>query len=121
MSAVFWIYGNIRCRGILNENIKTCKIMIKGKKQPSILAATALHLSQLILPGNIKWSPAQQHDSGYTYEKLRPLVCQLASVLEANPTGKLMAIRDKYRFNSYFKYSSIDNNIVKIFAAKIHG
>ena len=63
--------------------------------QPSILAAAALHLSQLILPGNIQWSPAQQHDSGYTDEKLRPLICQLASVLEANPTSKLMAIRDK--------------------------
>ena len=75
--------------------------------QPSILAAAALHLSQKILPGDNPWSSDLRQYSGYTDDELRPLVDQLASVLEACPSSKLVAVREKYRFNSILSYSQI--------------
>ena len=86
--------------------------------QPSILAAAALHLSQRILLGNTKWSPIIRQYMGYTEESLKPLVGQLASVLDSSPSSNLMAIRDKYRFNSYFNFSKINYNIVKRITTK---
>ena len=86
--------------------------------QPSILAAAALHLSQRILLGNTQMSPIIQKYLGYTEESLKPLVGQLASVLDSSPSSKLMAIREKYRFNSYFNFSKINYNIVKMITTK---
>ena len=81
--------------------------------QPSILAAAALYLAQIVLPGNNHWNDILKHYSGYNENQLKPLVGQLAGVLDASQSNKLMAVREKYRFYNYFSYSRINENIVK--------
>ena len=76
-------------------------------QRPSMLAAAALHLSQKMLPGDTTLCTDLTQYSDYTEDELRHLVDQLASVLEACPSSKLMAVREKYRCNSILTYLQI--------------
>jgi len=77
--------------------------------QPSLMAASALHLSLLLTDAdetasfNSVWNINLQHYSAYSSKQLMPTVKKLASMLAKAENAKLQAVRSKYSSVKFMK------------------
>lgn len=79
---------------------------------PSILAAASLCLSLKILDENetpieVLWNDTMVFYSGYTYEKLEPVVSKFCSLIIKSETNKFQAIRKKYLVSKLYNISAL--------------
>ena len=77
--------------------------------QPSLMAASALHLSLLLTDAdetasfNSVWNINLQYYSAYSSKQLMPTVKKLASMLAKAENAKLQAVRSKYSSVKFMK------------------
>lgn len=73
---------------------------------PSALAAASLYLSLKLLC-ETPWSETLTFYSGYSEEKILPIVKKLCKIVKESETTKLQAIRVKYSSSKLFKVSTL--------------
>ncbi|GFT55981.1 hypothetical protein NPIL_636481 [Nephila pilipes] len=73
---------------------------------PSALAAASLYLSLRLLC-ETRWSETLTFYSGYSEEKILPIVKKLCKIVKESETTKLQAIRVKYSSSKLFKVSTL--------------